>query len=259
MEPKTLKLLFFIGILLFFGLMELIFRARPGLAPLWKRWLTHNLLSLLNSVIVFVILNGLYLASFSYMESNQFGLLRHYQVGFYTGVIITLIIFDLVNYWWHRINHEIPFLWRFHRVHHSDTEVDVTTSLRFHFGEFLISYVIRVGLVLLLGLNLWQLIIFEIALNTFSQFHHSNIKLNPIFEKYLEYLFISPTLHRAHHAVDIKTGNSNYSVIFSFWDRIFGSFGDPKLTENGPLGISGYTQERVLNLKEVILHPFKKD
>ena len=127
-------------------------------------------------------------------------------------------------YLWHRANHRILFLWRFHRMHHSDPQMDVTTALRFHTGELVFSSLLRFAVVPLLGMNLWQLIFYEILLLPIIQFHHSNVNLPESWDRCLRTIIVTPNIHRVHHSRWQPETDSNYSSIFSFWDRVFGSF-----------------------------------
>jgi sterol desaturase/sphingolipid hydroxylase (fatty acid hydroxylase superfamily) len=138
--------------------------------------------------------------------------------------VAALILFDLWMYLWHRANHQIRFLWRFHRMHHSDNQVDATTALRFHTGELILSSILRLAVVPLLGISLSQLILYETLLQPIIIFHHSNVALPEKIDRIFRALIVTPNMHRVHHSMVNQETNSNYSSIFSFWDRIGQSF-----------------------------------
>jgi sterol desaturase/sphingolipid hydroxylase (fatty acid hydroxylase superfamily) len=127
-------------------------------------------------------------------------------------------------YLWHRANHAIPFLWRFHRMHHSDPAVDVTTALRFHVGEITLSSTLRLAVIPLLGLRLGEVILYETLLLPVIAFHHSNVALPEKWDRRLRAVIVSPNMHRVHHSDWQPETDSNFSSIFSWWDRLGRSF-----------------------------------
>jgi sterol desaturase/sphingolipid hydroxylase (fatty acid hydroxylase superfamily) len=138
-------------------------------------------------------------------------------------------------YLWHRANHAIPFLWRFHRMHHSDTEMDVTTATRFHLGEHVGASTLRAGLIPLLGFEVWELIIYDTLLIAVTMLHHANISLGRC-DRWLRWLIVTPDMHKVHHSSWRPETDSNYSTVFSVWDRLAGSFrirADPKTLRYG--------------------------
>ena len=189
------------------------------------RHITKNLgLGLFNALIVsFVFSYATYLIS---SKSHT-----------YLNQITCFILFDLWMYLWHRANHIIPFLWHFHRLHHSDTKMDFSTALRFHPIEIIISSFLRLGVIALLGIQMQTLIIYEICLQVVILFHHSNVNLPEKYDRILRLFIVSPNMHRVHHSNITSETNSNYSSIFSFWDRLFKSFKQRKDPQNITYGI----------------------
>ena len=127
---------------------------------------------------------------------------------------------DLTFYYWHRLNHTRPLLWRFHNVHHADPDMDVTTSFRFHWGEVLYSTVFRLLQVGLIGVSPLTYLVYEVVFNGATMFHHSNLRLPVAWERRLNRVFVTPRMHGVHHSAVGPETNSNYSVIFSWWDRL---------------------------------------
>ena len=132
-------------------------------------------------------------------------------------------ILDCWIYWWHRANHELPFLWRFHEVHHLDEFLDASSALRFHFGEVLLSSLVRAGVIILLGVPLLSVVVFETLLALSAMFHHSNLRLPHRLERALSFLIVTPSIHWVHHHAIRRDTDSNYSALLSVWDRLFGS------------------------------------
>ncbi|MDF1811945.1 MAG: sterol desaturase family protein [Verrucomicrobiales bacterium] len=156
--------------------------------------------------------------------AHSIGLLH--RVSWPAGIelAVAVLLLDFWTYWWHRMNHRIPFLWRFHRVHHADPEMDVTTANRFHFGEIILSSLLRVPVLILIGAQLWQLAFYEVVMFAVVQFHHANIAVPPWLDRVLRLVTVTPAMHKVHHSRLQVDTDSNYTSLFSWWDRIFGSF-----------------------------------
>ena len=135
-----------------------------------------------------------------------------------------LLLYDMWSYWWHRINHRIPFLWRFHRMHHSDPAMDVSTATRFHPGEIFLSVMIRLLVIPLVGIPAMALVVYDGVQLASTQFHHANIRLFRPLDRAVSCVFVSPNMHKVHHSPLRQETDSNYSSVLSVWDRIFGSY-----------------------------------
>lgn len=198
------------------------FVRRPG-----KR-VRHGVINIgfgiINAIVIGVLFVTAWEAAAKWSLDANFGILRWTSLPPWIEGLAAVLVFDVFTYWWHRFNHTIPFLWRFHRVHHSDAEMDVTTANRFHFGEIVMSSVLRVPLIFLLGADLWMLAFYELLMFPVVQFHHANIRLPDPLEKGFRAVFTSPVMHKIHHSDYVKETNSNYTSFFSFWDRIFGTY-----------------------------------
>ena len=173
-------------------------------------------------------------------------------------LLLTVAVMDFILYIWHLLNHEVPLLWRFHRVHHSDLNMDVSTATRFHIGELAISAVIKIALVFFLGASVLGVIIFESALVLYAQFHHSSLKVPLWFEKIFWILFVPPSMHRIHHSVIIKERNTNYGTIFSAWDRGLGTLLRDVDQNRIRIGVGAYPQPEKLNFHHLLAMPFRQ-
>lgn len=152
------------------------------------------------------------------------------------GLGIDLIVLDVWVYWWHRLNHEWPLLWRFHRVHHLDQFLDATSAVRFHPGEVLISAAARAPIIILADIQLASLVLFDTALLAATIFHHSNVRLPPRLEAALRLLVVTPSHHWVHHHVAARDTNSNYATLLSVWDRLFRSWSPTRRTREMAIG-----------------------
>ncbi len=149
--------------------------------------------------------------------------LRPAALSGWPGLVLDILILDFWIYWWHRANHELPLLWRFHQVHHLDELLDTTSAVRFHFGEVVLSALARVPVIVLLDVSLAAVVIFEGLVLTSALFHHSDARIPPGLERMLSRLIVTPSIHWVHHHAIRADTDSNYGTIFSFWDRLFRS------------------------------------
>ena len=170
------------------------------------------------------------------------------------GLALDILLLDFLIYWWHRANHRVPLLWRFHEVHHLDRFLDTTSALRFHFGEVLLSALARAGVILLLGFPFASVLVFEVLVLFAAVFHHSNLKLPPGLERALSRLVITPSIHWVHHHARRVDTDSNYGTIFSFWDPLFGTRSAKQRDRAMPIGTEGRAEE---SLPALLLHPFR--
>jgi sterol desaturase/sphingolipid hydroxylase (fatty acid hydroxylase superfamily) len=170
-------------------------------------------------------------------------------------VLVDLIILDCCIYFWHRLNHVLPFLWRFHEVHHLDETLDASSALRFHFGEVVLSSCARAVVIFALGVPLTTVAIFEILLTCAAIFHHSNLRLPASLEKMLAGFIVTPSIHWVHHHAIREDTDSNYATVLSIWDRIFGSSSKNLRKLDMTIGVEGVREKSILRL---ILRPFYK-
>ena len=181
-------------------------------------------IALFNTTVIALMLYGIMAVVALWNYNQKIGLLNLLDLPPTIETGIALLLFDGWMYLWHRANHKIPFLWRFHRMHHSDREMDVTSATRFHTGELIFSSILRLGVIPLLGLELWQLVLYEVMLLPVIQFHHSNVNLPERWDRLLRAIIVSPNMHRVHHSRIQHETDSNYSSVFSFWDRLACTF-----------------------------------
>jgi len=182
------------------------------------------LLSVLNAVLTTLVFVGLWWTAAAWAERHTFGLLHWLSSPVWMEWATAILLFDAWTYYWHRINHRIPFLWRFHRVHHSDPHMDVTTANRFHTGEIVMSSILRIPLIILLGASIGQLALYEVLMFAVVQFHHANIGIPEKWDRVLRLFIVTPYMHKVHHSRWQPETDSNYSSLLSIWDRIFRSF-----------------------------------
>ncbi len=185
----------------------------------------RNLFIFAFNTIILAVISALFLSGLlNYSFTQNWGLLNQFQLPPLLRIILALILFDFWMYIWHRMTHEIPFLWLFHRMHHSEPTMDVTTATRFHIGELLISSILRLGVLILIGMSAWELVLYETLMMPVIYFHHSNFYLPNKIDRFIRSVIVSPWMHWVHHSHLKHETNSNYGTIFSWWDRLANTF-----------------------------------
>jgi sterol desaturase/sphingolipid hydroxylase (fatty acid hydroxylase superfamily) len=217
--------------------------------------LPHVITAILNGLLTRFALAGLTITAIGWAEGNVLGLAYWLPVSPYAQTAIIFVLFDIWMYIWHRANHRIGFLWRFHRAHHSDIEMDTTTALRFHPGELVLSTIIRLPMIILLGMSFGQLVFFELLLNLSTLFHHSNLALPEQWDRLLRVVITTPNMHRVHHSQELAETNSNYTSLLSIWDRLFLSFRLRKDTQTITLGLPQFREEKWQRLWGFLITP----
>lgn len=191
-------------------------------------------------------------------EEENFGLLNWLDFPGWITYVGGFLLLDYGNYLWHLLNHKWNFLWRFHNVHHIDLDLDVTTAVRFHFGEILLSVIFRGGAILLIGPPYLLVLVYEIIFEGANLFHHSNWKLPFKTEKALSLMIVTPRMHGVHHSIVKRETDSNYSIIFNFWDRIHRTIRLNIPQHQINIGVPSYRDPGEQNFWKLLLMPFKK-
>lgn len=191
-------------------------------------------------------------------QEMRWGLNYQYNAHPFIKAAVAFSFMDYTNYLWHVLNHKIPFLWRFHVVHHSDRDLDVTTALRFHFGELIGSVFYRGAFVFLSGATPLNVLLYEILFEAATQFHHSNWRLPFNLENSLNKIIVTPRMHGIHHSEVRRETNSNYSVIFSFWDRVHSTARLNVAQDTIVTGVPAYQNAEELTPGYLLKLPFTK-
>ncbi|MEP6464823.1 MAG: sterol desaturase family protein [Parafilimonas sp.] len=238
--------------------LESIFKLRRRLQPRFKRIIINTLLSIPAFALLRFMLIPVLIWLAAKNESWHIGLNYLYDLPVWIESIIAFILLDYSIYWWHIILHRLPLMWRFHIVHHTDIDMDVTTAFRFHFGEIIGSVIFRSAIVLLIGVSPLMILIYEIIFEAETQFHHSNTKLPLRFEKLLNKLIVTPRMHGIHHSIIKKETDSNFGTIFSFWDRLHKTMHVNISNEDVVIGVPAYHNAHELTVGHLLKLPFTK-
>jgi sterol desaturase/sphingolipid hydroxylase (fatty acid hydroxylase superfamily) len=175
--------------------------------------------------------------------------------------ILGFLLLDLIIYAQHMMFHHVPVLWRLHRMHHADLDIDVTTGVRFHPIEILLSMLIKIGVVLAFGIPALAFVIFEVALNATSMFNHSNVAMPERLDGVVRWLVVTPDMHRVHHSIERRETDSNFGFNLPWWDRLFGTYrGAPEAGHLGmTIGIPIFRDPGELRLGRLLTQPFRND
>lgn len=225
-----------------------------------KKRIQHNsknlFIGIIGSVTGAIFYTFILINVFDFIASNAFGLTYWLQLEGIALFLFAFIAFDCWQYIWHVINHKIPFLWRFHQVHHADKAMDVSTGVCFHFGEILLSMCARVFVIAIIGMSVEQLIIYELLSLPVILFHHSNIRVPTTLSKVLGLFIVTPAIHWVHHSHQMQETDSNYASFLSIWDRLFGT---AKAREQTDSIATGITEIKDTDFMQLMLLPFSKN
>jgi len=190
---------------------------------------------------------------------NGWGFLNMLAIPLWLKIVLVIMALDLTIYLQHRAFHRIPFFWRFHRMHHTDLDIDVSSGNRFHPLEILFSLVIKMGAVTVLGAPVIAVVFFEILLNATSLFNHGNLRIPESIDRWLRLILVTPDMHRVHHSIIPRETDSNFSFNLPWWDRILGTYRDqPKEGHHGmTIGLKEFRDARRLGVGYLILLPFR--
>jgi len=244
------------GGLAVFLFLELIIPYRKSTVSKLKRWLINMGIAGINSLILHLLFASAIVRTARHVTDKELGVLNLIAMPFWVKMLVTVIFMDFMLYVWHFLNHEMPLLWRFHRVHHTDLNMDVSSATRFHIGELTVSAMIKISLVFFLGADLYGVVLFETLLVFSAQFHHSSLTVPLWFEKIFWILFVPPSMHRIHHSVVIRERDSNYGTLFSIWDRVLGTLISDVDQRKIRIGVGGHYRPEKLNLHHLLIMPF---
>lgn len=259
MSEVLLRVGVFVGLLLLLALAEWRWpriRARPDRA---RRWPVNLGLGVLNTVVLRLLTPVLAYFVAIWAEAHGVGLFNRFAVPVWLSIGGSLLLLDMTIYWQHRLLHRLPWLWRLHRVHHTDVALDVTSGLRFHPLEILFSLAVKVAVVVALGAPPVAVLVFEVLLSSFSLFTHTNLAIPVAVDRVLRTLVVTPDMHRIHHSVLREEHDRNFGFNASWWDRLFGSYRDQPGQAQAELrlGLEDFRQAQQQRFPAMLTQPFR--
>jgi sterol desaturase/sphingolipid hydroxylase (fatty acid hydroxylase superfamily) len=264
MDP-TIEILFRLGVALaVFATMaawEILAPRRPLLAGRIARWPGNFGIVVVDVLLVRLIVPTAVVGAALYAAGHGIGLFHWLDLRLSLAAILGFLILDLVIYAQHVVFHRVPWLWRLHRMHHADLDIDVSTGLRFHPLEILISLAIKIATVFAFGIPPVAVIVFEIVLNASSQFNHANVRMPQWVDRVVRTIVVTPDMHRVHHSIERTEHNSNFGFNLPWWDRLFGTYrrepaaGHDRMT----IGLPMFRDLSELRLDRLLTQPFRND
>jgi sterol desaturase/sphingolipid hydroxylase (fatty acid hydroxylase superfamily) len=259
-EP-LIRLCVFAGIFAAMAAWEVLAPRRRQKLARGTRWPSNIGIVVLDTVLVRLVLPTTTVGLALLAEARGWGLCHALGLPLWASVPLGVAALDLAIYLQHVLFHAVPALWRLHRVHHADLEVDVTTGVRFHPIEILLSMGIKLGVVAALGAPPAAVLIFEVLLNATSMFSHSNVRMPLWLDRVLRWLVVTPDMHRVHHSVATGETNSNFGFNLPWWDRLFGTYRDQPAAghEGMTIGIEQFRDPAEQRLDHMLTQPFRDD
>jgi len=254
-----IRLGFFFGIFAVMALWELVAPRRALTTSRLVRWSNNLGLVFFNSFILRLIFPAAAVGMAVFVNQQGWGLFNYREIPFMVAVVASVLIMDFIIYLQHVMVHAVPILWRLHRVHHADLDIDVTTGARFHTFEIIFSMLIKFATIMLLGPPIVAVVIFEVVLNATAMFNHSNVRLPKWIDHWLRWIVVTPDMHRVHHSVNDDEANSNFGFSSPWWDRLFGTYRDqPREGHKGmTIGIHNYRESKMVSwLPGMLVLPF---
>jgi sterol desaturase/sphingolipid hydroxylase (fatty acid hydroxylase superfamily) len=249
---------------LFFGafaLWELLAPRRKLSIGRRRRWPGNLGILVVDILAVRVLLPTAAVGAALYASGNGWGLINYLQLRLSVAALIGFLALDLIIYAQHVAFHKIPALWRLHRMHHADLDIDVTTGVRFHPIEILISLLIKIGAILALGIPVVAVILFEVVLNVTSMFNHANGSMPSWLDRALRLIVVTPDMHRVHHSILRRETDSNFGFNLPWWDRLFGTYrAEPEAGHTGmTIGIPIFRDPGELRIDRLLTQPFRNE
>lgn len=242
----------------FLGIMFFLEGKSPWLtfkADRWHHAAQNIAVKFFNMISIYVIF---FLAKyFPPINVWNFSLLEKLNLPYFLEIIVVIFICDIGTYFLHLATHQVPFLWRFHRVHHTDLFVDASTAFRTHIGETLVSNVLFLFFIFpFFGITLQQYLIYQILYALVAIFNHINLPLPDELDDFIKILIVTPNMHRIHHSDKIFETNSNYGSVFSFWDRLFKTYKVKENLKELNFGLKEFTHPRWQDFPGILITPF---
>lgn len=238
--------------------LERLFPLRSSTRSLIWRLIVNVAISTLTFLAAATLVRPAAQWALHWSNGKPFGLVHLLSLPVWLELIVSVLLMDLAFYYWHLANHRIPLLWRFHNVHHTDPELDVSTAFRFHFGEIVLSSFFNVIQISLIGISPWAFAVYQLVFQSEVLFHHSNLRLPIAFERLLSKVLVTPRMHGIHHSQVHRENNSNFGTVFPWWDRLHRTLGLNIPQSDVVVGVPAYALPGDNTVPSALLMPFRK-
>ncbi|CAM2915469.1 sterol desaturase family protein [Moritella viscosa] len=260
---NALRLTAFIGLFILLSIWEHYQPRRPLTVSKIQRWGNNIAIVMLNNLVLKLLMPFLAIDAAMLAERQLWGLTYftnlNGSIGTFIIIIFAIILLDAAIYFQHRLFHRVPALWRLHRMHHSDLDIDVTTAIRFHPIEIILSMLIKIAVIITLGVPVIAVVLFELLLNLTAMFNHSNIRLPAKIDRYMRNILVTPDMHRVHHSVNGHETNHNFGFCLPWWDHLFDSYqAQPKLGhQQMQIGLPYFRGPKECQVQRMLTQPFR--
>ncbi len=258
-SETTIRLAVFASVFAIMAVVEALWPRKKRTQPRTTRWFTNIGVVVVDSIVVRLVFPIVAVGVAIYASENGWGLLNLIAMPFWLKVVISAVLMDMAIYWQHVASHKIPMLWRVHRMHHVDRDIDASTGTRFHPIEIVLSMLYKMAIIMVLGPAAFGVFLFEVLLNGSAMFNHANVRLPLWLDRVIRVLFVTPDMHRVHHSVHRDETDSNYGFNLAIWDKIFGTYIDQPRDghDDMVIGMKGYQDDKPSNIIWALLFPFK--
>ncbi|HWM49257.1 MAG TPA: sterol desaturase family protein [Xanthobacteraceae bacterium] len=260
-QEPLIRLTAFAAVFAAMTLWELLAPRRRQAIRRLRRWPGNLGIVVIDSILVRLAFPMAAVGMALLAQQNGWGLFNRVAAPEWLAIVASIVLLDLAIYLQHVLFHAVPGLWRLHRVHHADLEFDVTTGLRFHPVEIMLSMLIKFSVVAALGAPAVAVLVFEVLLNATSMFNHGNVRLPQRLDQVLRWIVVTPEMHRVHHSILARETNSNFGFNLPWWDRLLGTYrAQPEAGHLGmTIGIAQFRDPSELRLDRMLLQPLRDD
>lgn len=255
---ETYRLISFTGVFFVTAVAEVVWPRRTLTVSKRQRWIANLVLVVLNTVLARLVLPMMPIGMAIFTRQKGWGLFNLLPVNVWLELLASVVLLDLIIYFQHRVFHAVPLLWRLHRMHHTDLDLDVSSGNRFHPLEIIVSFVIKIAFIPLIGASVQAVLLFEILLNATSLFSHANLRLPLVVDRWLRLAMVTPDMHRVHHSVIPRETDSNFGFNLPWWDRLFHTYRPQPVKghDDMVIGLREYRDPQRLGLLHLLVQPF---
>lgn len=257
-NPETVRLAVFLSVFVVLAILEKIRPRRHLLVSKTRRWFANLAIVILNTLVMRLLIPIAPYGMAVFAQSKGWGVFNQLKLAGMPEIVASLLLLDLVIYLQHRTFHHMSLLWRIHRMHHTDLDLDVSSGTRFHPLEMVVSVMIKLLAVCLLGSSPLSVLLFEILLNATSMFNHANVRIPVRIDRWLRMILVTPDMHRVHHSVVPQETDSNFGFSLPWWDHLFASYrAQPRDGHSEmSIGLKEFRNLNKLGLTQLLLLPF---
>jgi sterol desaturase/sphingolipid hydroxylase (fatty acid hydroxylase superfamily) len=260
-NENSIRLVAFVGVFVVMAMLEFASPRKQRTEPRVTRWITNFGLVVVDAMVLRAVFPILAVGVAVWAQRKGYGLFAILDWAIWLEITLTVIVLDFAIYWQHVASHKLPLLWRVHRVHHADRDLDASSGLRFHPVEIALSMIYKFAVIILLGAPPLGVFVFEVLLNGSAMFNHANFRLPLALDRVLRMFIVTPDMHRVHHSILRREADTNYGFALSIWDRMFGSYTEQP--ENGhdgmTLGLAEQQTSRPSQLIWCLTFPFRRE